>query len=47
MKTSEALKLGLDTAEMVTMAYLGDLSTPICSSVRIHSATISIGRLDT
>ncbi len=26
MKTSEALKLGLDTAEMVTMAYLGDLS---------------------
>lgn len=26
MQTSEAIKLGLDTAQMVTMAYLGDLS---------------------
>ena len=26
MQTSEAIKLNLDTAQMVTMAYLGDLS---------------------
>lgn len=26
MQTSDAIKLGLDTAQMVTMAYLGDLS---------------------
>lgn len=27
MKTSEAIKLNLDTANMVTMAYLGDMSS--------------------
>ncbi len=47
MQTSEAIKLGLDSAQMVTMAYLGDLTDADLLKRPHPSAIISTGKLDT